>query len=171
MRTNKFFYAWRATLSLLVLLASVSGRMGAREATPQASASARLTSALNIEDSLIKFAMDRAGRAQVAVKQPGRHELVLAPAGSAFFTLTTQSGERFGMQLDWARVREELLQNEMGDGNRKRIPGVARAGYFHRGSGVCTSTITTTFRVGHDPIAGLACLPQQRDPSRLGRWR
>ena len=128
MIANKLVYVVRSILSLLVLLAPAIGHMGAREAAMEVAASTSLTSGANIEDSLIKFAMDRTGRAQVVVKQPGGHELVLVPAGSPFFSLTTQDGERFGMQLDWARVGEEPLQNEMGKGTREHIPGVARAG-------------------------------------------
>lgn len=162
MRADKFICASRSTLALLVLLASASGNLGAREAAPQASASTRFTSPLNIEDSLIKFAMDRAGRAQVGIKQPGGHKLVLVPAGSAFFSLTTPGGKRFGVQLDWARVREELLQNEMGIGTRKRIPGVACAG---------TSTVEVELYLDHyDHIPGWVMTQLQlRVPSSAAR--
>jgi alpha-galactosidase len=125
MISNGLIYVAWLTLPLLVLLTPPTEPALARGASQEVSSA--FQPVVTIEDSLIKFAMDSTGRAQVAVKQPGGREWVLAPADLPFFSLHTQGGKHLEIQLDWSHSREEALQNEIGKGTRKRIPGVARA--------------------------------------------
>jgi len=112
-------------LFIIVLLAALPAEGGAAQRnTPKSLAKPSPWPSTLVDDSLLRFALDRGGQARVWLKTPPQPRLV-ASGSEPFFGLWAPGDRRFGITYDLAHVKVEPHSSEIGLGRRRRIPGWA----------------------------------------------